>query len=78
MTPQQETIAFQIWAYCEPLKWDVTIPDIAASLDLTNQRVSGICRSKGWLRRLSLAPRDNYMFGDIGCCAIDRIDDHIK
>ena len=82
MTPQQEAIAFQIWAHCEPLGWDVTIPDIAEALSLTPQRVIGICGSKGWKSRLRKAPHDRYILaglgGDYGLCSIDRLDDHIK
>ena len=81
MTPQQEAIAFRIWAHCEPLGWDVTIPDIAEALDLTKQRVIGICVSKGWVDRFRKVQYRRFQpkYGmEYGLCGIESLDDYIK
>ena len=80
MTPHQKFIAFQIWRHCDPLEWDVTVRDVAESLGISRQKVTAICKMKGWTHRFHKARRgDQHHAGwDIGGCAIDRIDDYIK
>lgn len=50
--PRTEALAYRIWAYAEPLGWDVSVDDIAAALDVSASRAGRILSIKGWLGRL--------------------------
>lgn len=52
MSARTEAIAFRIWQFCEPREWDCTLREIADALGLGVQVANGVCKRKGWLRRL--------------------------
>lgn len=47
-----EAVAFRIWAYAEPLGWDVSVSDLAGALDLPKREIDKALYYKGWARRL--------------------------
>lgn len=73
MTPKQETIAFKIWAHCEPLGWDMTIADAANDIGVPVQQFIGIARVKGWTHRFrkSRPTRGLARTGWYGDCGIE-------
>ena len=52
MTPRSHTLAYRIWAHCEPIGWDITNADLAKSLGEPAGRVNGVVMRKGWHHRL--------------------------
>ena len=50
--PRTEALALRIYNHCTPLGWDCTSADVAEALDVSWQRVSSVCRIKGWTERL--------------------------
>lgn len=56
-TIRNQALAYRNWAYATPREWNVSVIDIAEHLStdddqVTQQRATNICRSKGWLPRL--------------------------
>lgn len=51
LSPRSEALAFRIWAYCEPLGWDVTMQDVADALGVHCNRVVRMAGLKGWSGR---------------------------
>ena len=51
-SPRVEALAYRIWAYAEPMEWNVTSRDIADALGVSAISVGKIARRKGWLNRL--------------------------
>lgn len=51
--PQQKALAFRIWAFCKPLEWNVTIPEIAEHFKVTHQKVTNVLKAEKWLDRVS-------------------------
>lgn len=47
-----EAVAFRIWAYANPLDWDVSVSILADALDLPMREIDKALRHKGWVRRL--------------------------
>lgn len=52
MTPANEALAYRIWAFCEPLGWNVSVKDIAEEMGCSWQRARTICQHRRWLNRL--------------------------
>jgi hypothetical protein len=51
LQPKTHALAYRIWAYCEPLGWNVTIEDVAEALDVKEPRVLHVSKVKGWQTR---------------------------
>lgn len=51
MKPAAEAIAFRIWAFANPLGWNVTAEDVAAALGVPRMTVLSIAYHKGWTTR---------------------------
>lgn len=62
ITPRAHRYAFQIWRFCEPLGWNVTLQDIAGEIGLPPNHVSHILNQKGWGSRVR-AYRKDYQIG---------------
>lgn len=52
MSARDEALAFRIWAYCEPLGWDVTSTDIAREMGAPRSKVAAVLARKGWTSRI--------------------------
>lgn len=52
MNIKTEAMAFRIWAFAKPRAWDCSIHEISDAVGETPQRISAICRTKGWNARL--------------------------
>ncbi len=61
--PTVETIAFRIWAYCQPRGWGDTVPEIADALGLPMTKVRNVVRAKGWNHRLPRLHSDRNPMG---------------
>ena len=62
-SPRVEALAYRIWAYAEPMGWNVTSRDIADEVGVSASMIGAICRRKGWTNRLRNAvahPIDGY------------------
>jgi hypothetical protein len=58
-SPRTEALAFRIWSHCQPIEWDITVPDLADALDEPTNRVRTVVNLKGWQTRLrSVKARD--------------------
>lgn len=66
MTPKSEAFAFRIWAYANPLEWNVSARELADEFKCSVQRINSICVQKGWTNRLraSGSSRDLGRFQD--------------
>lgn len=64
MTPKANATAFRIWQHCEPIGWDITIPEIAEALDVDARIVSRIINAKGWSSRVRAHKLDTRGFSN--------------
>lgn len=64
MNPRSETLAFRIWAYCEPREWDCTFREVGHALNVSPFRVQGIVSAKGWGGRLRTTAAGTVHGGD--------------
>lgn len=55
MSPRLEAYAFRIWAYAEPLGWDVSVSDIARETGIRPNIVGRVVNEKGWASRLRVS-----------------------
>lgn len=51
MTPKSETLAFRIWALCQPRGWGMTVKDCAEELGVDWQKVRNVVAAKKWSDR---------------------------
>jgi hypothetical protein len=49
---RREALCYRIWAYANPLGWDVNVTDLAQELDVSHQRVGAALKAKGWTNRI--------------------------
>ena len=61
MTPRLEALAYRIWAYADPLGWNVTMKEIAQEMGCTQKTASAVLMVKGWTKRLRVTtPSENF------------------
>jgi len=59
MNPRTHALAFRIWQHCQPIDWNITVPDLAEALNEPTGRVRSVVTLKGWQTRLrSVRARD--------------------
>ena len=51
-SPRVEALAYRIWAYAEPMGWNVTSRDIADETGIPWQHVVSIVARRNWTTRL--------------------------
>ncbi len=51
-TPAQMALEYRIWAFANPLGWNVTPSEIAAELGVSRQFISAALKRKGWSHRV--------------------------
>jgi hypothetical protein len=61
MTPRAQSIAFQIWRYCEPLGWNVTLQELADETNTTKARIGRILKAKKWHTRIRANKCDYHL-----------------
>ena len=64
LTPRAHRYAFQLWRFCEPLGWNVTLQDIADEIGLPPNHVAHILNQKGWSSRVRTSRKDYRIGGD--------------
>lgn len=64
LTPRAHRYAFQIWRFCEPLGWNVTLQDISDEIGLSPNKVSYILNQKGWGSRVRTTREDYHISVD--------------
>lgn len=60
MNPRSETIAFLVWAYCEPRGWNCTYAECAEHIGCHWRAVVGVARKKGWLNRFRTENQSSF------------------
>lgn len=51
MNARQETLAYLVWAHCQPIGWDITMSQCADAIGAPLGRVRGVVQVKGWSGR---------------------------
>lgn len=70
LTVEMATLAYRIWAHCQPIGWNATAKEIGEALGVNWRRVNAAIVQKGWAHRMRApdqdASTDRFSFGNNG------------
>jgi DNA-binding transcriptional regulator LsrR (DeoR family) len=62
MTPRQHAIAYKVWAHCEAIGWDCTVPECADAIGEPATFVGRVVSARGWATRFRAAQADHNAY----------------